>query len=84
MVDGMSAPGRAEGRGRSLEDLAFIRDRVLAEIRANPGQRPYLGEEAPKRKTGPKPTTDAATLEARRRRRADYKRRWREQQEPRS
>lgn len=29
---------------RSLDDLVFIRDRVLAEIRANPSVRPYLGE----------------------------------------
>lgn len=43
----MSAAGG--GRlGWTLEDLAFIRDRVMAEIRANPSQRPYLGEPAPR------------------------------------
>ncbi len=34
---------------RSLEDLAFIRDRVLAEIRANPPRGALLGEEPTKR-----------------------------------
>ena len=63
---------------RSLEELAVIRDRVLAEIRANPSQRPYLTEmyaDTP----GPKPETDAATVAARQQQRAEYKRRWRQE-----
>jgi hypothetical protein len=61
--------------------LDAVRDRVLADIAANPSQRPYLTEiyaELPT-KSGPKPA-DEATLEARRQRRAETKRQWRERQ----
>ena len=41
-------PRSASGGAAVMRDRAwldFIRDRVLAEIRANPSQHPYLGEE---------------------------------------
>lgn len=40
-----AAPRSVDRRGgRSLEELRFIRDRVLAEIRANPSTLPLLTE----------------------------------------
>ena len=61
---------------RDRQWLDFVRDRVLAEIAANPSVRPYLGEEEPKQKPGPKPERDDAIRAERRRRRLEYQRRW--------
>jgi hypothetical protein len=73
--------------------LDFVRDRVLEHIKLNPSIRPYLGEEMPKGKTGPKPKPkqekpkrQPVTAEAKRQRRnATKRRRYRErkQEQPR-
>jgi len=71
---------------RSPNDVDFIRDRVLADIAANPSIRPYLGEEdRPKR--GRKPETDRTEYRRRwreknRAQQAEYKRRWRARRAP--
>jgi hypothetical protein len=45
---------------RDRATLDFIRDRVLADIAANPSIRPYLGEDAPR--VGHRPRREACDL----------------------